>query len=284
MEISDAINSPVYHWPRTLVSYDVDFDGTAVRPGDLQLTEKQSGRDIPAQFTDVVARKDGTISRARLNFFCDLQPGAKHVFELARGKGGNIKAGEDGRVTASIAGNVTEVSTGRMAVRIPRSGDFSPGAAVPAPVMALKHKGGWMGDNRIIPGAREVLRLDVEPVSTGDLLHVYKLAYHFSGGASYIVSMRIIAGYDFIEYDEEMSGFAEDDNARVEMRWGGFAPTHRHAAWSLPEAPGVFGIRAGRWLGLTEQLFTVDVEEDPKWFQPHLEEDVSREMAFRLNA
>ncbi|MDR2674189.1 MAG: hypothetical protein LBC18_04795 [Opitutaceae bacterium] len=307
--IEDHINNPVYHWPRTLVSYEVEFGGAAPRLEELALVRQPSGAAVPAQFSEVATRPDGTLSRARVHFFCDLPPGAKRVFELRRraaGDAGDAAAAamaalpEDARAFSRGAGGigggtiasggggaaagVIEAGTGRLSVRIPGSRVFAPGEPVPAPIMALKRGAGWLGDNRIVGGARTVSRLETVPLAEGGLFHAYRLTYHFSGGARYTVTLRVVAGYDFIECDEEISGLAEADNARVEMRWAGFAPTHRHAAHGVPEGTlTLFHQRAGRWPGFTEPLVTTDWEEDPKWIAPNLEENVFEEMLFRLS-
>ncbi|WP_145928601.1 hypothetical protein OH491_04595 [Termitidicoccus mucosus] len=286
--IEDHIDSPVYHWPRTLVSYEVEFGGAAPRMEELALVRQPSGVAEPMQFSEVAMSPDGTLRHARVNFFCDLPPGAKRVFELRRRTAGEAPAAAlpaDARASSSGAGGgVIEAGTGRLSVKIPGSRVFAPGEPVPAPIMALKRGAGWLGDNRLVAGTRTISRLETVPLAEGELFHAYKLTYHFSGGARYTTTLRVVAGYDFIECDEEIRGLSEADNARVEMRWTNFAPTHRYAAHGVPEGTlALFHQRAGRWLGFTEPMVTTDWEEDPKWIAPNLEENVFEEMLFRLS-
>lgn len=69
-EKQDVIDLPTYNWPRTLISYVVDFDG-GVKEEMLSLIDKGQDKPVPFQLSEKVV-KNGLLQRARVNFFATL--------------------------------------------------------------------------------------------------------------------------------------------------------------------------------------------------------------------
>jgi hypothetical protein len=78
--LHDDIASPIYTWPRTLLTYPVDFSARKIKVTELQLTA--DGQPIPFQLSDIKTAPDATLTFAKLSFFSTLTPGATHTFSL----------------------------------------------------------------------------------------------------------------------------------------------------------------------------------------------------------
>jgi hypothetical protein len=114
-----------------------------------------------------------------------------------------------------------------MKVRIPSSRTLSGDA--PGPFAGLSRGGTWFGGSRIVSPKHKPLALEARRVETGPLFVEYRLHYRFEGNASYAATVRAIAGYDHLQFFEEMNGFdrgsdRNNDGARMEMTWPGFHP------------------------------------------------------------
>jgi hypothetical protein len=268
--LHDDINLPFYSWPRTLLSYPVDFSGDGVRPEQLSLFDA-SGIAQAMQLSEVRVGGDGTLEFARVNFFSDLPPGASRLFELRRS--GPVASAEV--VKETTHDGMIEVDAGMFQIRLP--GDWKSGDVVPAPIIAVNRGTGWIGDNHLISPRRHVTNIQTQCIEGGDLFRTYRITYEFENGGVYRATIKIVLGYPFVDFREEMAGLASDDQAFVDMTWTAFAPTKRFPAQG-------FDVAVPQWMGIDEPIITADIEEDPKWLPPNVVEDPSREMAFRLAA
>jgi hypothetical protein len=79
--LQDPLEHPFYWWPRTLLSYPVEFD-PPVELRRMALTRVDTGERIPVQFSEVIGDRVG-VRRATLNFVSDLPSGARREFVLA---------------------------------------------------------------------------------------------------------------------------------------------------------------------------------------------------------
>ncbi|HUB23951.1 MAG TPA: fibronectin type III domain-containing protein [Tepidisphaeraceae bacterium] len=267
-ELHDPINLPFYDWPRTLLSYDIDFRSSGTRPDEYQLFDAQNGQWLPSQWSGIQG------ARATLNFFSDLPPGGTRRFVLRRAVHPSFVVAS---VLAARHGDQIDVDGGTLSVRLPASGDVPPRDLALAPIIAINRGHGAIGDNRIISPNRPVLHVDTQCIERGDLFRIYRITYTFAGGGTYEATVKIVRGYPFVELTERMSGLSQSDGAAMEMDWSNFSPTKRYPA-------GGFGAAVGRWMGIDQPIISPDIEEDPKWFPPNLIEDPSRDMAFRLAA
>jgi hypothetical protein len=72
--LRDQLKFPAYRWPRTLLSYIIDFSAAPVAREQLVLLDTASGTPAAFQLTDV-RTEGGRIHSARIAFFADLPSG-----------------------------------------------------------------------------------------------------------------------------------------------------------------------------------------------------------------
>jgi len=274
LEFSDAIDSPVYRWPMTLLGYPVDFSAAAARPASLRLTDMATGADQAFQLSDIRLLPNGSLAFAVVNFLADLPPGGTRKFALAVVQ--SPAAAPQTAVPVRQVGQAVEIDGGPLQVRVPTGRIFHAGDSVPGPILALDAGSGWMGESQILSGSRRVERLSSEVVEAGPLFCAYRLTYFFAGGARYIASIRVIRGYRHVEFSERMEGFAESDQAVMEMRWINFDPTRRFPANGQLVPP--------EGLGIDEPVVTPGTTEEPHWFPPNQLEQPEKDMLYRLAA
>ena len=70
-------------WPRTLVTYPLEFEAGRARPGAVRLTDGQ-GREVPCQLWRLKTHADGSVATARISFYASLPKGGAYRFELSR--------------------------------------------------------------------------------------------------------------------------------------------------------------------------------------------------------
>src|ERR1700677_888750 len=62
--LHDAIDSPIYTWPTTLLGYAVDFTAHPCTESHLHLTDDRA-QEIPFQLSSVTSKSDGTLTSAK---------------------------------------------------------------------------------------------------------------------------------------------------------------------------------------------------------------------------
>src|SRR3954463_12354823 len=131
-EFRDYLDDARYSWPRTLVSYPVNFDQGMIKPYALTLTRTDTGEKLPLQLSEVKSQY-GYLRFAVVSFFADLPRGAQRVYEFgATSGGGEFPAG----VRESNEGDTIVLDTGVVRVRLPGSREGSVDGA-PPPVLEI---------------------------------------------------------------------------------------------------------------------------------------------------
>ncbi len=273
-ELRDDIKSPIYSWPRTLLSYPVSFSSAKIKPEQLRLTETATGKALPIQLSELKTTSDGTLVFARVNFFSALPPGADLVFELTTDS--RIQSPVLDVLTEKRQGGLIEVDAGLLKLRLPVSAKYPSQADVPGPIIAINRGQGWIGQSKILSPGKPVQRIESTLLESGGLFRTYRITYHFAGGAIYSATVKAIQNYPFVLFSEELSGLSTTDHAVLDMDWTGFSPTKRYAAngWKCPK----------EGLGINEPVTTEGTVEEPHWFPNDRVEDPSNEMIFRLAA
>ncbi len=271
--LHDDIQSPIYNWPRTLLTYPVDFSHRPCAAEQLHLTDK-AGQAIPFQLSDVQKAQDGRIVFAKVSFFSSLEPGATHEFKLEIGDPATHPAGLSVNVIQD--GKTRIVDSGLLKIRLPESQTISEGEEVPGPLLAINRGQGWIGVSRLNIGRMHVRRIEATVVDTGALFDVYRITYLFDGGARYEATLKSVLGYPFVDFSENMSGLDSGMGVSVEMDWTGFVPDRRYAAngWAQPHG----------FLGIDEPVTTPGIIEEPHWWPADRVEDPHKEMIFHLAA
>ena len=230
--LQDHIQHPAFWWPRTLLTYPVDFSGADVPEGGLALLDG-AHHPVPFQLS-AVRTQHGKLRFARVSFFSDLPSGGTRLFELRRAV--PPQAAPTSEVQSHSVNGVVEVDTGALSVRLPASRVFKFGARVPGPILGLRRAGGWIGDSTLVSPGKRVLHVETTLLDRGPLFQTWRVAYTFACGARYAATVRAVAGYDFLELFEESRGLAKADDAFWETAWTHFAPTVRSAPFG-PDWP-----------------------------------------------
>ncbi|GAA4206006.1 hypothetical protein [Actinocatenispora rupis] len=271
--LRDRLDHPEFSWPRTLLRWPVRWETPSVRPDELRLS--RSGVPVPFQLSAVEYAGE-LVAAADVEFFGALEPGQALAYTLTADASAPV-ARAAAPVTAVEDGATIVVDTGTLRVRLPRA---LTGGVAPGPVMQLDRGRGWVGRSRVT-GAVE--RIDTRVVESGPLAATYEVGYRFAGGGRWRVTVRCVAGYDFVDVAEEMTGLA----AAWELDWTGFAPTHRFSStWPYsqdaddhadPCSPETY-----RWVGIDEPVVVPDSGEDPAFAGPGRIERPDVDFAFRV--
>ena len=195
--LSDPLEHPYYWWPRTLLTYPIEFK----RPADLtrlMLTHTGSGAKVPFQFTEVVSGSLGVIS-ATLNFFSDLPSGGHHEFILSDAQ---TPVAQAALVSQKHEGDSIVLDSGAMRVRIPASQDVH--GEAPGPVMQVSRRAMWFGESTLSFEGSPVTRITTKCLEDGSLVIAYEVAYEITGGSRYVTRIQCAAGNEFVRFEENM--------------------------------------------------------------------------------
>lgn len=218
--LHDPLEHPFYWWPRTLLSYSIEFQS----PADinrLQLTRADTQEQVPIQFSEIIQGKEGPRS-AVLHFFSDLPSGGHREFILTAAGAAIHHAAQ---VREQHEGNTIVLDSGAMRVRIPATQDVH--GVAPGPILQVSRGGQWVGaSSLVIPGDR-VTRIVANRVASGPLFLSYELSYETAGGSRYVAVIQCNGGQDFVYLRENMDGLRPGTSGTIETTWTGFDVTHR---------------------------------------------------------
>jgi len=220
--LNDPLEHPFYWWPRTLLSYPIDFRET-VDLDRLVLMRIDTREQVPLQFSNVV-RDGGAVRSATLNFFSDLPSGARREFALTLAA---TPAATKTLVTETQEGDTLVLDSGTVRVRIPASRDVHGDA--PGPILQVARGGAWIGSSVLSIIDDKVTRITATRVADGPLFIAYALAYETVGGSHYAVLVQCNAGMDFVRLEENMEGLRPGAKGTITSNWSGFGATHRQA-------------------------------------------------------
>lgn len=219
--LKDELKNPFYWWPTTLLQYHVQFD-QAVNPSNFSLTDQNTGKEIPFQLSEPKNANGGQI--LTLSILSDLPSGGSKTFVLKT----KAIAPNFAHVTTQTEGNYITIKTNKLMVRIPNSQQVS--GKAPGPVMQVTPvQQAAMGESVFEPGNKNLQKIVTEKISSGPIFTAYKISYLFKDAAKYVVTVKCIRDYDFVELKEEITGIKKEDNVSWKMNWTGFHPTHRQA-------------------------------------------------------
>ncbi len=220
--LNDPLDHPFYWWPRTLLTYPIEFE----QPVDLDrlvLTRADTGERVPMQFSEMV-RSDSGVKSATLNFCSDLPSGGRYEFVLSVA---NAPAALSPQVKEIREGNTIVLDSGAMRVRIPASQEVR--GEAPGPILQVSRGGEWVGSSVLSFNGDKIVRITTSPVEHGPLLIAYEIAYDSAGGSRYVARVQCNAGFDFIRFQENMEGMKFGVHGAFTATWSGFPVTHRQA-------------------------------------------------------
>ena len=220
--LKDNLKHPSFSWPVSPVNYPVTFGPAGILEKDLTLLDAASGKNIPFQLLSPEL-KEGRIHKATLSFLTDLPFGANKTFTLLSGK---WKAPAEGIAVVKVEKTTDAyvLNNGKIRLEIPFSQDKAAG-----PIRRFGNADQWLGYGEFsaaLPGAK----LTVTEISKGPVQAIYKLVYTFTGNKRYVVLIKLVAGMEYAELEEEISGFELLDAANWRMVWNGTTPNHRYIA------------------------------------------------------
>ena len=220
--LSDPLEHPFYWWPRTLLSYPIEFQ-TPIALDRLQLTRVDTGERIPVQFSDAVEDHTGLHS-ATLNFFSDLPSGGRREFLL---NAADEPVMRQSQVSERQEGNSIVLNSGPMQVRIPATQQVSGDA--PGPIMQVSRGGNWIGSSNLSIAGDRVAHITSTRVANGPLFISYELTYETKDDSRYLALVTCNAGMDFVRLEENMEGLRPGARGMFTSTWTGFEVTHRQA-------------------------------------------------------
>ncbi|GHV47883.1 hypothetical protein FACS1894181_02300 [Bacteroidia bacterium] len=223
IKLTDHLHHPYFWWPSTLLSYRVQFN-EQVKPDELRLT--CNGTEIPFQLSEA-AGENGYVKTAVLNFISDLPSGVSYTFELSNANQQDRKTGK-AYVSEVIQDAVIVLSSDKLSVCIPRSGNYPD--KVPGPVIRISRNGkDWFGQANMEVGKHKIQHVETARLEAGPLFINYRIRYTFDNGGVYESTVKLIKGYDFVEFGENITGLKYQDQVFFNFEWTNFAPTHRQA-------------------------------------------------------
>ena len=220
--LSDLLNHPFYWWPRTLLTYPIEFQ----QPVDLDrltLTRADTGERVPTQFSAIV-RDTSSVKSATLNFGSDLPSGVRYEFVLSAA---NAPVIIPPQVKEVHEGNTIVLDSGAMRVRIPASQEVH--GEAPGPILQVSRGGVWVGSSVLSFDGDKIARITTNRIEHGPLLIAYEIAYDSAGGSRYVARVQCTAGFDFIRFQENMEGMKPGVHGAFTATWSGFPVTHRQA-------------------------------------------------------
>ncbi|HEV2323104.1 MAG TPA: hypothetical protein VGS10_04030 [Terracidiphilus sp.] len=219
--LQDFLDHPFYWWPRTLLTYPIEFHS----PADLDrlvLTPSGTGEQIPIQFTEV-QRGEGVRS-ATLNFFSDLPSGARREFVLSV-SATPVTARQ--QVKETREGDTIVLDSGAIRVGIPATQTVHGDA--PGPILQVSRGGAWVGSSTLGLIGDTITRITANRVADGPLFVAYELAYESQGGSRYVATVQCEAGMDFVRFRENMEGVHLGIKGVITSTWSGFPVAYRQA-------------------------------------------------------
>lgn len=251
--LNDSLNHPFYWWPRTLLAYPIEFH----QPCDLnrlQLTNTDTGEQIPIQFSEVVKSGNG-LKSATLNFFADLPTGGRREFVLSSI---NSPIAAKSQVSEVHEGSTIILDSGVVRIRIPASQVVNGNA--PGPIVQFSRDGRWIGASDFEIDGDKIARISTTRVEQGPLFVAYEVMYEAFGGSRYVARIQCNGGFDFIQLHENMEGMLPGVRGIFTSNWTGFEVTHRQAPnhpFPLPEK--VLSYEDYAWEKIDEHWIKPDV-------------------------
>ena len=250
--LNDPLQHPFFWWPRTLLSYPIEFHSPVNLDG-LVLCRGETGERIPIQFSDAVHDR-GELRSATLQFFCDLPSGGHREFVL--------RAADAAPVTPPLVREVHEGGTivldsGVMRVRIPATQDVHGDA--PGPILQVSRGSGWVGSSILSIVGDRITRIAAKRIADGPLFIAYELTYESEGGSIYVAIVQCNAGLEFVRFQENMEGMRPGVHGEFTSTWNGFNVSHRQAPnhpFPLPDK--IAGYDEYRWEEIDAPWFNLD--------------------------
>lgn len=239
--LREQLKHPGYNWPTSLVRLPVRLSEQESACGRLILLDG-SGEAVPVQLAN--RRPEGDAVLAEAAFLTDLPCGSEKTFRLCTAGPSRDSAGE--ALPEAVKGlSATEDENGirvetslftLTARRLPVSDTvftlLQRESGVTA--RALLHTGKTLAGSELVLGERGPVFADMS------------ITLRFTDGARYMLRIRAVDTFDFVELAEEMEGFTPEDPASLELVWENFAPLCRGSEYRFWEKIDEYADEEGR--------------------------------------
>jgi hypothetical protein len=101
-------------WPRTLITYPVEFQPGQVKPGSIRLLDAE-GQEQPCQLWRAKLNADGSLASGRVSFYAQLPRGGSYRYTLETGK----PAAATSAPQAIVEADLLTLDNGKVALRLP---------------------------------------------------------------------------------------------------------------------------------------------------------------------
>lgn len=226
IHLKDELKHPMFSWPESIVQYGLDFSPKGILQQELSLIEEATGKSIPFQLNDVeISNK--RIQKAKLVFMSDLPSGSNKSFRLVPAKATPHQKFESkvSDIKVIKTSSYVLISNGKVKIELPINGS----SKITAPILRYGDARSWLGYGEM-PASLLPLKMTVKELDAGAVQAAYQVDYIFKGNKSYKVILRITAGMDFVEMEEEIQGFSVQDAAAWRMVWNGLKMDQRYTS------------------------------------------------------
>jgi hypothetical protein len=219
--LKDELVHPSFSWPLSLLKYRVNFGSAGIPQQNLQLRDKQSGKTVPFQLND-----------STLYFLSDLPSGAMKTYELVPTTAS--KKVESALVRVIKAGDYYELSNGKVRLRVPAHARKN----IMAPISRYGNAERWLGYGEM--QAIDLKNFSTELIANGPVQAVIRVRYKMEENRQYTVLIRLTAGMEFAELEEDMQGFTAGEKLSWKMVWDQIVPELRYVSTRVEQGKGVY--------------------------------------------
>lgn len=271
-EKANPLPLSLYSWPETLISYPVSFSLDSDVENRLELIDTLTGDPVAFQLSD--KKYNGTrLCFARIHFFASLPSEGGFKFTL---RIGSRKVNVENPVLIHHKADSYLLGNTDFSVSIPVAATVN-GHVAPAPILSIQKGVTSSGNNKLYSLHKKILSVETTVEESGTLFSECRMLYRMEGGAEYSASVRVVRGYPFVIFDEEMNGIGKEDSVFVDMQWNGFHPTHKYANWDRQK-----DVAVADGVPIEQPLYTSYCQEDPHWTGKGWIEQIDKEMIYRL--
>ena len=220
--LSDPLEHPFYWWPRTLLSYPIEF-AVGVPLDHLQLKRVDTNEIVAIQFSNVMEGSSGVRS-ATLHFISDLPSGGRREFVLSSSYS---PVAVSPLVHERREGNSIVLDSGAMRIRIPATQNVQ--ASAPGPIQQVSRGGQWIGSSTLDLNHDRVTQISTRCIATGPLFIAYELTYQTAHSGRYVATVQCDAGFEFVRLREDMDGLRPGARGTFTTTWNELHATHRQS-------------------------------------------------------
>lgn len=249
-ELKERLHHHSYSWPLSMLRYPLRFRAGEAHMDGFRLTGPD-GADCAMQM--IVKAADGYyVTEGELLFLSDLPPGQEYRYELHYGPSAKVLCGEGGcsvrAVSVSREGETVQADNGLIRLSVPeRDGpaidagqEAEAGAAASCilPAFALASTSGEALALAALHTSSPAALVSSRCTAAGPILFEQSVEYRLASGGRYRLRLRLIAGMEWIEMEEEMGGgsLGDGESARLELVWHGLEPERRYTQYRGSEA------------------------------------------------